>query len=95
MLQYVLPLSLPDDLDNNINQIIYVKPKPLRKHDFSDDLFYNIALLLDQAPRKTNILLMAITIRINYHTLQCMVSFLDVTTNLPTLEEFWGLKWAS
>ena len=62
-------------------KILFMLDETRRKPDFSDDLFYNIALLLRQAPRKTNILLMAITIRINDHTLQCMISFLDVTTN--------------
>ena len=65
-----------------VKYILYVRRKPHRKPDFFDDLFYNIALLLRQAPRNTNILLTAITIRINDHTLQCMISFLDVTTNL-------------
>ena len=32
LIQYVLPLSLPDDFDNNIKQIIYV----LGKRDNSD-----------------------------------------------------------
>ena len=30
LLQYVLPLSLPDDFDNNIKQIIYVLGKYMR-----------------------------------------------------------------